>query len=112
MIEELRAEIEQLKRRGRAPFSKGIRKTDPKPPGRKPGHRMVQEATEWEWSRARAHCDAGVNDPLLAPGWQGYFGGWNHGEWGEPLRQNEEDEGGRNCVAPRSRVRRWGLRSL
>lgn len=38
MIEQLRAEIEQLKRRGgAAPFSKGTRKTDPKPPGRKPG---------------------------------------------------------------------------
>jgi hypothetical protein len=38
MIEELRAEIEQLKRKGgAAPFSKGTHKTDPKPPGRKPG---------------------------------------------------------------------------
>lgn len=38
MIEQLRAEIEQLKRRGgAAPFSKGTRKPNPKPPGRKPG---------------------------------------------------------------------------
>jgi transposase len=38
VIEQLRAEIEQLKRRGgAAPFSKGTRKADPKPPGRKPG---------------------------------------------------------------------------
>jgi transposase len=38
MIERLRAEIEQLKRRGgAAPFSKGTRKPDPKRPGRKPG---------------------------------------------------------------------------
>jgi transposase len=38
VIEQLRAEIEQLKRRGgAAPFSKGTRKSDPKPPGRKPG---------------------------------------------------------------------------
>ena len=38
MIEQQRAEIEQLKRRGSAaPFSKGTRKPDPKPPGRKPG---------------------------------------------------------------------------
>ena len=38
MIDHLRAEIEQLKRRGgAAPFSKGTHKTDPKPPGRKPG---------------------------------------------------------------------------
>jgi hypothetical protein len=37
MIEQLRVEIEQLKRRsGPAPFSKGMRKPDPKPPGRKP----------------------------------------------------------------------------
>jgi transposase len=34
----LQAEIEELKRRGgAAPFSKGKRKPDPKPPGRKPG---------------------------------------------------------------------------
>jgi hypothetical protein len=38
MIEQLRAEIEQLKRRsGAAPFSKGTNKPNPKPPGRKPG---------------------------------------------------------------------------
>jgi len=38
IIEQLRAEIEQLKRRGSAaPFSKGGRKENPKPPGRKPG---------------------------------------------------------------------------
>jgi len=38
MIEELRAQIEQLKRRGgAAPFSKGTRTPNPKPPGRKPG---------------------------------------------------------------------------
>lgn len=38
MIQELRAEIEQLKRRGgAAPFSKGTHKADPKAPGRKPG---------------------------------------------------------------------------
>lgn len=38
MIEKLKAEIEELKRKGgAAPFSKGTRKADPKPPGRKPG---------------------------------------------------------------------------
>jgi transposase len=38
MIERLRAEIEELKRRGSAaPFSKGTRKSNPQPPGRKPG---------------------------------------------------------------------------
>ena len=38
MIVQLRAEVEQLKKRGgAAPFSKGTRKKDPKRPGRKPG---------------------------------------------------------------------------
>lgn len=38
VIEQLRSEVEQLKRRGSAaPFSKGTRKPDPKSPGRKPG---------------------------------------------------------------------------
>lgn len=39
-VSELRAEIDQLKRGGKrqaAPFSKGTRVADPKPPGRKPG---------------------------------------------------------------------------
>ena len=39
-IAELRAEIDQLKRGGKrqaAPFSKGSRVANPKPPGRKPG---------------------------------------------------------------------------
>lgn len=47
MIEELRAEIEQLKRRGSAaPFSKGTRKSDPKPPGRKPGQGFFRFRSE------------------------------------------------------------------
>jgi transposase len=38
LIEQLRSDIEQLKKRGSAaPFSKGTRKSDPKTPGRKPG---------------------------------------------------------------------------
>jgi transposase len=38
LIEQLRTEIEQLKKRGSAaPFSKGTRKSNPKAPGRKPG---------------------------------------------------------------------------
>jgi transposase len=38
MILQLRAEVEQLKKRsGASPFSKGIRKENPKRPGRKPG---------------------------------------------------------------------------
>jgi transposase len=43
MIEQLRAEIEQLKRKGgAAPFSKGQRKQNPKPPGRKPGQGLFR----------------------------------------------------------------------
>ena len=38
LIEQLRSDIEQLKKRGSAaPFSKGTRKATPKAPGRKPG---------------------------------------------------------------------------
>ena len=38
IIEQLRRDIEELRRRGgAAPFSKGTRKADPKTPGRKPG---------------------------------------------------------------------------
>jgi transposase len=38
VIEQLRRDIDELRRRGgAAPFSKGTRKADPKPPGRKPG---------------------------------------------------------------------------
>ena len=38
LIEQLRADVEQLKKRGSAaPFSKGTRKKNPKSPGRKPG---------------------------------------------------------------------------
>src|ERR1700691_5169060 len=49
MIGELRAEIEQLKRRGgAAPFFKGTRKPDPKPPGRKPGQGYFRFRTEPE----------------------------------------------------------------
>jgi transposase len=54
LIEQLRADIEQLKKRGSAaPFSKGTRKSDPKAPGRKPGQgyfrfRAAPEQTEKE----------------------------------------------------------------
>src|SRR5579864_9602279 len=38
LIEQLRADVEQLKKRASAaPFSKGTRKSNPKAPGRKPG---------------------------------------------------------------------------
>jgi hypothetical protein len=54
LIEQLRSDIEQLKKRGSAaPFSKGTRKSDPKAPGRKPGQgyfrfRAAPEQTEKE----------------------------------------------------------------
>jgi transposase len=44
-VASLRAEIEALKRSGRrqaAPFSKGVRKKDPKKPGRKPGQGLFK----------------------------------------------------------------------
>src|SRR5580658_2323935 len=56
LIEQLRSDIEQLKKRGSAaPFSKGTRKSDPKTPGRKPGQgyfrfRAVPEQAEKEAS--------------------------------------------------------------
>lgn len=47
LIEELRREIDQLKRRGSAaPFSKGTHKSDPQPPGRKPGEGIFRRRTE------------------------------------------------------------------
>lgn len=53
MIGELRAEIEQLKRRGgAAPFSKGTHKSDPKPPGRKPGQGFFRFRREPELADA------------------------------------------------------------
>jgi hypothetical protein len=49
MIQELRAEIEQLKRRGgAAPFSKGTHKPNPKAPGRKPGQGFFRFRSEPE----------------------------------------------------------------
>lgn len=48
-MEQLRGEIEQLRRKsGAAPFSKGKRKADPRPAGRKPGqgHFRFREAPE------------------------------------------------------------------
>ena len=54
MIEQLRREIEQLKRRGgAAPFSKGTRKPDPKPPGRKPGQGFFRFRNITDQSAAR-----------------------------------------------------------
>jgi transposase len=57
MIEQLRAEIEQLKRRGgAAPFSKGTRKSNPKAPGRKPGQGFFRFRTAPE--------EAGQTEPM------------------------------------------------
>ena len=58
--ERLQAEIEELKRRGgAAPFSKGKRKQDPKPPGRKPGQ---------GYFRFRAAPEAtAANEPVTVP---------------------------------------------
>ena len=66
LIGELRAEIDQLRRGGRrqaAPFSKGKRVEDPKPPGRKPGQGLFrrraapqQEPTETILAQAPACC--------------------------------------------------------
>jgi putative transposase len=57
---------------------------------------MVRRATDWEWSSARAHCEAGMDDAVLAPGWAEYFGGWNHCEWHDLLGGN--GEGGESWV--------------
>jgi transposase len=60
MIEQLRAEIEQLKRRGSAaPFSKGTSKPDPKPAGRKPGQGFFRFRREPE--------GAGWAEPVPVP---------------------------------------------
>ena len=51
-IEQLRTEVEQLKRRGSAaPFSKGARKSNPKTPGRKPGQGCFRFRTPPEQAR-------------------------------------------------------------
>ena len=56
MMEELRAEIEQLKRRGgAAPFSKGTHKPDPKSPGRKPGQGFFRFRREPDTGSERIH---------------------------------------------------------
>jgi hypothetical protein len=52
LIEQLRTEIEQLKKRGSAaPFSKGTRKANPKAPGRKPGQGYFRFRTAVEESK-------------------------------------------------------------
>jgi transposase len=52
LIEQLRTEIEQLKKRGSAaPFSRGSRKSNPKAPGRKPGQGYFRYRTEPEQAK-------------------------------------------------------------
>ena len=61
MIEQLRAEVEELKRRGgAAPLSKGTRKPDPKPPGRKPGQGFFRFRNMPEQSGDREAIDVPV----------------------------------------------------
>lgn len=62
--ERLQAEIEQLKRRGgAAPFSKGKRKPDPKPPGRKPGQGYFRFRAAPEATAAEEAVAVPVTDP-------------------------------------------------
>src|SRR5580658_7491896 len=71
MIEQLRAEVEQLKRRGgAAPFSKGTNKPNPKPPGRKPGQgffrfRKAPEKALGNGIDHRYSCAAAAGSPAL-----------------------------------------------
>jgi transposase len=58
--ERLQAEIEQLKRRGgAAPFSKGKPKSDPRPPGRKPGQGYFRFRAAPE--------EAAASEPIAVP---------------------------------------------
>jgi transposase len=55
VIEQLRSDIEQLKKRSSAaPFSKGARKTDPKTPGRRPGQGYFRFRTAPEQAEKEA----------------------------------------------------------
>jgi len=65
LIERLQTDIEQLKKRGSAaPFSKGTRKSNPKPPGRKPGQGYFRFRKEPE----RASKEAVIAVPVAAAG--------------------------------------------
>jgi transposase len=61
--QQLQAEIEELKRRGgAAPFSKGKRKADPKPPGRKPGQGFFRFRSAPESAEVRETIPVGVSE--------------------------------------------------
>jgi transposase len=79
MIEQLRAEIEQLKRRGgAAPFSKGRSKPNPKPPGRKPGQGFFRFRNAPEETPGTEAIEVSVA-ALCCPACGG--------EWGEAKRE-------------------------
>jgi len=65
LIERLQTDIEQLKKRGSAaPFSRGMRKSNPKPPGRKPGQGYFRFRKEPE----QANKEAVIAVPVAAAG--------------------------------------------
>ena len=65
LIEQLRADVEQLKKRGwAAPFSKGTRKANPKAPGRKPGQGYFRFRKEPE----QAKKEGAITVPVAAAG--------------------------------------------
>jgi transposase len=74
LIEQLRTEIEQLKRRGSAaPFSKGTRKSDPRTPGRKPGQGYFRFRTAPEEARQQEIIPVAVG-AACCPGCGGLLG--------------------------------------
>jgi len=65
LIGQLRADVEQLKRRGSAaPFSRGTRKSNPKAPGRKPGEGYFRFRKEPE----QAKKEGATTVPVCATG--------------------------------------------
>ena len=65
LIEQLRADVEQLTKRGSAaPFSKGTRKSNPKAPGRKPGQGYFRFRKEPE----QAKKEGAITVPVAAAG--------------------------------------------
>jgi transposase len=74
LIEQLRTEIEQLKKRGStAPFSKGTRKTGAKSPGRKPGQGYFRFRTAPEQAEEEVPIVVPVAD-ACCPGCGGALG--------------------------------------
>lgn len=75
LIEQLRSDIEQLKKRGSAaPFSKGTRKSDPKTPGRKPGQGYFRFRAAPEQAEKEAATDVPVS-AVCCPCCGGALGG-------------------------------------